>query len=248
MAAILIESIVAGLKEIIDRNGPSYMTDEPYKVYLELLASGAADRKTAAAILHLMSSGIMGSIDLSYDTEEISGIIRRECSLNKRMADRLAVILTSLYSRDHRKEWRGKEREGLRQFLKEEFTCTWKGFAVWDAGNGTVDCHYEAEIVLAPTEEISKDEELARQLKKNPFMTKEAIHDLFAKRLKENLDYEFVYYCTCDDYYQPVIEDFGCNMEYDLPKWCQENGFEYISFEGDGGDDGYEPKHHQGWY
>lgn len=248
MAAISIESIVAELKEIIDRNGPSFLTDEPYKVYLELLDSGAADRKTAAAILHLLASGIMASIDFSYEAEEISGTIRRECSLNKRMADRLTLIMTSLYSGAHRKEWRRKNLEGLRQFLKEEFTCTWKGFAVWDAGNGTVDCHYEAEIILAPTEEISKDRELARQLKKNPFITKEAIHDFFVMRLKEYLDYEFDDYCTCDDYYQPVAEDFGCNLEYDLPKWCKENGFEYVSFEGDGGDNGYEPKYRKGWY
>lgn len=24
---------------------------------------------------------------------------------------------------------------------------------------------------------------------------------------------------TEDDYYQPVVEDFGANMEYDLPEW-----------------------------
>ncbi len=248
MAAISIENIVVELKGLIDRNGPSYLTDEPYKVYLELLHSGAADRKTAASILHLLTSGIMASIDFSYDAEEVSGTIRRECSLNKRMADRLALIMTSLYSSVHKKEWREKDREGLRWFLKEDFTCSWKGFAVWDAGNGTVDCHFEANIVFVPTEKIAEDKELAKQLKRNPYMTKEAIHDLFAKRLRDYLDHEFDYYCTCEDYYQPVVEDFGSNLEYDLPKWSKENGFEYVSFEGDGDDDGYEPKFRNNWY
>lgn len=247
MAAKSIESIVEELKKIIDRNGPSYLTDEPYKVYLELLNSGASDRKTASAILHLLASGIMANMD-PYDAEEVSGSIRSECSLNKRMADRLAIILTSLYSGAHRKEWRGMDREGLRQFLKEEFTCLWKGFAVWDAGNGTVDCHYEANIVLMPTETISEDKELVKQLKKNPYMTKEAIHDLFVKRLQEYLDHEFNYYCTCEDYYQPVVEDFDTSLEYELPKWSKENGFDYVSFEGDGNDDGYEPKFRNNWY
>lgn len=248
MAAINIESIVGKLKEIIDRNGPSYLTDEPYKVYLELLNYGAADRKTAAAILHLMTSGVMAGTDFSCDAETVSGAIRRECGLNKRMADRLALIMISLYSGTHRKEWSRKNREGLRQFLKEEFICSWEGYAVWDAGNGTVDCHYEANIVLMPTETISEDKELAKQLKKNPYMTKEAIHDLFANRLQDYLDHEFEYYCTCEDYYQPVVEDFNSNLEYDLPKWSKENGFEYVSFEGDGDDDGYEPKHRNSWY
>lgn len=248
MAAKSMEGIAAVLKGIIDKNGPSYLEDEPYRVYLEMLDSGVTDRKTAAAILHLLASGIMTAMDAYDDAEQISAAIRRECSLNKRMADRLSLILAALYSGTHKKEWRGKDKEGLIQFLEEEFVFTWKGFAVWDAGNGTVDCHYEAEIILAPTEEISKDKELAQQLKKNPFMTEEAIHELFTKRLQEYLDYEFEDYCTCDDYYQPVVEDFGSNMEYDLPKWCKENGFELVSIEGDGGDDGYEPKHRQEWY
>lgn len=248
MAAKSMEGIAAGLKGIIDKNGPAYLEDEPYRVYLEMLDSGVVDRKTAAAILHLLASGIMTAMDAYDDAEQISAAIRRECSLNKRMADRLSLILAALYSGTHKKEWKGKELEGMRQFLKEEFVFTWKGFAVWDAGNGTVDCHYEAEIILAPTEEISKDKELAQRLKKNPFMTEETIHELFTKRLQEYLDYEFEDYCTCDDYFQPAVEDFGSNMEYDLPKWCKENGFELVSIEGDGGGDGYEPKHRQEWY
>lgn len=165
MAASTIENVVAGLKDIIDKNGPSYLTEEPYEVFRELIDSGTTDRKTAAGILHLLASGIMSSIDFPYDPER-----------------------------------------------------------------------------------ISEDKALAQQLQKNPFMTKEAIHDLFTKRLHEYLDHKFEYYCTCEDYYQPVVEDFGSNLEYDLPKWCKENGFEYVSFEGDGEDDGYEPKFRNNWY
>ena len=248
MAAKSLESTADRLKKIIDTNGPSYLVDKPYGVYTELVRSGAADRKTAAAILCLLASGVMSGIDTDSDAEQISETIRRECSFNKKMADRLAHVLSSVYSNDHRQEWKAREHEGLRQFLEEEFVCTWKGFAVWDAGNGTVDCHYEARIILTPTETIAKDKELARQLKKNPFVTKAVIHDLFARRLQDYLDHEFKYYCTCDDYYQPVVEDFGSNLEYDLSKWCKENGFEYVSFEGDGDDDGYEPKFRNNWY
>ena len=233
-----IESIAGSLKGMIDRNGPSYLTDEPYKVYKELIGSDAADRKTAAAILHLLASRTLELIDPDYDAECLSEAIRRECSLNKRMADRLALIMYTLYAGDHKKEWENKELEGLKEFLSEEFTCTWKGFAVWDTGNGTVDCHYKAEIVLSPNKEISADVELARLLKKNPFMTKEAICDLFTKRLRKYLDDQFEEYCTEDDYYQPVVEDYDSNLEYDLQEWCKKNQFEFISLEGDGGDGG----------
>ena len=208
MAEKKIESIVDALKEIIDQNSPKHLTDEPYRVYAELIESGSADRKTAAALLHFLVSGMLDTADLSCEVEQLSGAIRREC----------------------------------------KFLYKWKGFAVWDEGNGTVDCHYEARIRLKPTETISEDKELVALLARNPFTPKEVIHDLFAKRLQEYLSYEFEEYCTEDDYYPPVVEDFGSNMEYALPEWSKENGFEFVSWEGDGDDGGYEPKFRKGWY
>ena len=243
-----IEGIVKALEEIIDQKGPKYLTDEPYQVYVELISSGVADRKTAAALLHLLASGLLETADPGYDAELLSGSIRRECSLNKRMADRLAIILYTLYSEDNKREWRSRNLKGLAEFLEEEFSYDWKGSAVWDAGNGTVDCHYEARIILRPTGSVSGDKDLTRLLGKNPFATKETIHDLFSKKLRKYLDYEFEDYCTEDDYYQPVVEDFGSNLEYDLQKWSEENGIEFVSCEGDGNDDGYEPKIRKGWY
>ena len=37
MAEEKIESIVDALKEIIDKNGPKYLTDAPYSAYTELI-------------------------------------------------------------------------------------------------------------------------------------------------------------------------------------------------------------------
>ena len=242
------EAAVNFLKEMIDKNGPSFLTDEPYEIYTGMIKTNTADRKTAAAILYILVNGILKDAGTEKSAEELSERIRSDCGLNKRKADQVAGILHALYSDDHKKEWENKDLEGLKEFLAEEFRCTWKGYAVWDAGNGTVDCHYEAEIVLEPTETISADKELAQKLKKNPFMTKIEIHDIFEKRLKKYLDDEFEEYCTCDDYYQPVVEDFDGNLEYDLPEWCKKNGFEFVSCDGDGDDDGYEPKFRRGWY
>lgn len=244
----MIKGTVDCLKSIADKKSPSYLTEEPYEVYKELVSKKAADRKTAAAILYLLAHEVMEHIDPCCNPEQISASIKSECGLNKRMSDRLALILTSLYSGANRKEWKDKNLEGLRQFLNEELNYTWKGFAVWDAGNGTVDCHYEAEIILSPTDAVQADKELSRRLDKNPFISKEEIGNLFTKRIKEYLDNEFEEYCTEDDYYQPVVEDYGSNLEYDLSKWCKENGFELVSCEGDGYDGGYEPKYRREWY
>ena len=151
-----------------------------------------------------------------------------------------------LYSEGHKEEWGRKDREGLSAFLNEDFEYTWKGYAVWDEGNGTVDCHYEAEIVLKPAGDIIEDDVLAGMLERNPFVSKEEIHRHFEKGLREYLDYQFEEYCSEDDYYQPVVEDF--DVEYHVTEWSKANRFEVVSCDGDGDDDGYEPKFRRGWY
>ena len=130
---------------------------------------------------------------------------------------------------------------------KEDYSCKWNGYAVWDEGNGTVDCFYEAEIVIKPTEEIVvKHKELDKVLTKNPFTTKTEIQKLFERSIQDYLESEFKEYCECDDYYQPVVEDF--DAEYSIKEWCGKNGFIFISCVGKGSDGGYDPKFRRGWY
>lgn len=210
------EKTVAKLREIIDSEGPAYLENEPYLVYKELVDSRAADRKMAGAVLHALVSGSLNDAKNNCSIQELSESVQKECCFIKSMADKIAQIFLLLYSPDNKTAWEEKDKEGLRQFLGDEFTFTWKGFSVWDAGNGTVDCHYKAEIVLMPTESI-----------------------------REYLDNKFEEYCTEDDYYQPVVEDF--DIDYRVSEWSKENGFEVVSCDGNGEDSGYEPKFRSRW-
>ena len=232
------EGIVKALKKIVDKKSLSHLKGEPYEVYRQLVDSYGMNQKDAASVLYVLLSGVK----VDEKDGNLSDRIRRECGLLKDKADWLAEVFHALFSEEHRKEWKQKDKEGLKQFLAESFTCKWEGSAVWDAGNGTVDCYFNAVVTLEPTKEVCKDEKLICLLQENPFSTKEDIHEHFAKRLEQYLDDQFENYCTCEDYYQPVVEDFECDLSYDLQKWAEKNGFEYVDFEGEGGDLGYEPK------
>ena len=240
------EKAIEKLKDIIDRNAPKYLTAEPYMVYQEMLKAKAADRKTAGAILCVLVSDALKSIKPEDNRISLSKRIREECGFNKDVSDQLAKVFLGVYSTESKKEWKNKNREGLSQFLQEDFVCSWKGFAVWDEGNGTVDCHYNAEITLSPTESVAKEEKLKQKRRKNPFLKKDAIYQHFEKEIQKYLDYKFEEYCRCDDYYQPVVEDF--EIDYYVSEWSKQNGFEVISCEGDGEDGGYEPTFRGGWY
>ena len=100
----------------------------------------------------------------------------------------------------------------------------------------------KSDLVDAP---VVINEELSKALKENPFMKAEAIRKIYIKNLKVYLDSEFEEYCTCDDYYQPVVEDF--ELEYRINDWCRKNGFKIISCEGDGDDSGFEPDSVRRW-
>ena len=204
------------------------------------MESGSADRKTAAGILCCLISGTGGSSPSEEDEEKLSERIRKTCGFNKRMADHLAEIVLLLYSEENTEEWKEKEGEGLSAFMKEEFRLSWKGYAVWDAGTVTMDCVYEAEIILMPEESLSDNPALRKLLKENAFLMKDKIRAFFEEELRDYLDHEFDHYCTIDDYYEPVAEDF--ELDYHLGEWCGKNGFHLVSWEGEGYDEGFEPK------
>ena len=234
-----VETVISSLKGMIDRNGPHHLTNEPYQVYEELKESGITDGKTAGAILLFLVNGMMDELNRDIDFDSLCKEIQKKCCFNKKMAEKLSTIFLSLYSIANKEEWKNRKLEGLSQFLKMNFSCIWDGLSIWQTEGGSVDCHYEAEMILRPIDPDCIGKKLSDLLNKNPFMTREAITDFYENDIRNWLDEEFEKYCTCEDYYQPVVEDF--EFDYYLAEWCRKNGFEIVSYEGDGHDDGYEP-------
>ena len=229
----------------MDKNGLKYLGDEPYGVYEKLVKSGVADKKIAGAILYFLINGLHTLVRRDSKLETFSKTIKSQCSFNKAMADTLASIFLSLYSQNNRKEWRSKKLQGLGQFMNEGMACHWDGSSVWEDGNVEMNCSYEADIELIATEDFVPDGELAKMLLKNPFMTKEEISDYYDTLLTDYLDGVFDEYCNGDDYYPPVVEDF--ELRYYVEDWCKKYGLDIVSCEGDGSDNGYEPREGSGY-
>ena len=241
-----VETVISSLKGMIDRNGPHHLTNEPYQVYEELKESGITDGKTAGAILLFLVNGMMDELTRDIDSDSLCKEIQKKCCFNKKMAEKLSTIFLSLYSIANKEEWKNRKLEGLSQFLKMNFSCIWDGLSIWQTEGGSVDCHYEAEMILRPIDPDCIGKKLSDLLNKNPFMTREAITDFYENDIRNWLDEEFERYCSCEDYYQPVVEDFV--FDYYLAEWCRKNGFENVSYEGDGHDDGYEPSFTRHFY
>ena len=245
-----IQKVVSFLKELIDNNGEDYLKNETFKVYKELIDSKILDKNTSVCILHLLLSvDIKEVVTKEEDRNNVSKIIQKECYFNKKIADYLTQIFISLYSNDNKTEWKNNELVGLKEFIDEIFKYEWNGFCVWKGQGVTVDCTYDAEIILKPTYKIMINKDFSSLINKNKFITKKSIHDYYVKKLKKYLDDNFDDYCSCDDYYTPNAEDFGINLEEDLKSWCNDNGFEYISSEGEGEEGDFESPYsrYHGW-
>lgn len=89
-----------------------------------------------------------------------------------------------------------------------------------------MDCHYQASMTFGKGDSVVRGPEVQKLEMEKP------------------VDQEFDDYCTEDDYYQPVVEDFEAE-EY-AREWAEERNIELTSFEGIGFDGGFEPKH-RGW-
>ena len=174
-----VETVISSLKGMIDRNGPHHLTNEPYQVYEELKESGITDGKTAGAILLFLVNGMMDELNRDIDFDSLCKEIQKKCCFNKKMAEKLSTIFLSLYSIANKEEWKNRKLEGLSQFLKMKFSCIWDGLSIWQTEGGSVDCHYEAEMILRPIDPDCIGKKLSDLLNKNPFMTREAITDFY---------------------------------------------------------------------
>ena len=235
----ITESAARKLKELIDNNGPDFLATNPYVVYKELVKSGSADKKTAGAVMFLLTTDIPNEIGLHRDRMSLTKQIQKSCSFNRKMADFLADIMLRLYSDKNNEEWKNKDLSGFEKFRDENLSFRWEGFSVWQASGGGVDCYYNADIFLKPVKNLAVGDELADALKKNPFLKTDDIRKEYIRQMTEYLNREFEKYCTEDDYYEPVVEDF--ELKSCVEEWSKKNGFKVLSCEGKGDDSGFVP-------
>lgn len=235
------EKIAELLKGIIDSEGPDYLTDHPYEVYLKLTEDPDIDSETAAVVLHSLvldvAKPIRGSKRIPKDA--LAKLIKQKCRLSQKTSEWLVDLYLALYSKSNKAEWKENRNAGLQEFLEMEWPIEWKGYSEWHAGNVYVECKYKANFTIAALDSWKADKYLEATIKKNPFLTSEDIAQYYVDQLLEYLDDKFEYYFTCDDYYPPVAEDFEAD-DY-VQDWCKENTFELVDFEGVGNSSDYIP-------
>jgi len=235
-----MEKAAEKLQEIVSREGWDYLTDFPWEVYRELLKTKAAKKADAAIILMSLVTGVPTAARKESDAKKLAVQIERKTGFKTPVAERLADLYELLCSPGNTEALNEKHEAGMRAFLSKDWQFSWDGEENWEFSGGYLPCEYHAEILFRPIEEEIRKTEIQKRLDKNPYLTEEQIDEFFAERLAGILDREFREYVTEDDYYEPVVEDF--EAETYAKEWAEKNGFEMISFEGDGDTGEYETR------
>ena len=130
---------------------------------------------------------------------------------------------------------------GLKKFCRKEWEFAWDGECEWRAGGGSVDClcNAKATVKVANPQQVADD--LKAMLAKNPLLSEKDIFEHYQDELSALLDSDFNDYCTSDDYYEPVVEDYSGNYEDVVKEFCQKHGMELMSFECNGDSTDFEP-------
>jgi len=139
-------------------------------------------------------------------------------------------------------EQRDRIRRGLDggRVTLDQWTYNWNGEAVWDYGSVTMDCIYQAKMTFGKGDSVVRGPEVQKLEMEKPGFSEEDVIIALQDSLRDKLDQEFDDYCTEDDYYQPVVEDFEAE-EY-AREWAEERNIKLIGFEGEGAGRGFEPK------
>jgi len=230
------------LVNIITTKGQEYLQTASYKIYLELIEKKIASSLYARMMLLTLLSGIqVKATELSNDVQALSLDIQKTCCLNSEMGTALAEVYSQIFSAENQTKWQKKTEAGFRSFCRKIWQLSWEDECVWKYPGGHMDCSGSGTAtvkVIAP--DIVK-QEMQNHLAQNPFLTADEISAYFNDVLAQSLDSEFEEYCTDDDYYPPVVEDFRDNFDDVVNKFCSKFGLELVASDFDGYLSDYEP-------
>ena len=233
-----MEEALPLLKKIVDQNGVGYLHKKPYSVYTKLKS-----QKTDLKICRVVLVSILADA-----SEYASKMDQKECCLKKSAADQVAEMWTSLFGRENLEEWEKNTGQGLRDFCDGVWEYSWSGDATWHYGGGHVDCWCSGMVKIEVSDEEKVQREIATLLKENPFVSEEKIYDYYDDILGQMLDEGLEYYVTCEEYYEPVMEDYDGSFQDAAEKFCEKYGFSLVGCECDGDASDYEPDHDRyGW-
>ncbi len=226
-----LEKISKYLKETILKKGTAYLSDNAFEVYKGLKGNNVINVATLSCLLNGICEFILKD---NVDYDDLVVYIKENCLLNEEAASFMALLFLDVFSKEQQVEYEDKKEKGLKEFCDKKHKITWNGFTRWYDGSVHVDCFFKADFsfVVKDKKKIKKDN--LDLIKKNPYLSADFFYRKYKEDIIKELDEDFEYYCTCDDYYPPACEDYMVNLESLLESYFKKHGFKMIDCDGEG--------------
>lgn len=243
MKAVKTDASVEMLRQLIDKESTEKLKREPSTVYRRLSKNKSVGDYTARMIYMAMLADTVGYIEQhGPDQEKLSEYIYRECGYRKTEAEKIAEIFSRVFSQEHIAEWDARKEEGFRKLCSGELEMHVENEnSAWHRDSVHVDCSFTASATFRVKDQKTTRKALADMIDSDPYVSSEKLTEYLENQLQENLDTDFEEFCTEDDYYPPVPEDYSDNFEaYVLKPFCEKYGLECVDYSGQGdGADSY---------
>lgn len=230
-----MDELITALKEIIETKGFDILDSKPYEIYQKISKIDTISDVISRILLITLLSGVLKQLRSDkMSQEELSDYLQKNCCLKKKMSDFMAQMYLSLFSDENIVLWRQKSEEGFREFCNSIWEFKWEGHSLWSADYVCMDCDCDAAVSIKIIHPDKVKKSMEEELQNNPFFSYEEICNQFSELLSTRLDNDFDFYCTSDEYYPPVVEDYIGNCEELIETFCKEHGMKLISFDFDG--------------
>lgn len=223
------------LKDYIWKNGFEKLSSNPFSVYEDMVYEGKISTRTARLILVSLMCGAHEKAREGKSVDVIVEYLQKECSLTRKMARNLAVMLGALFDEANTNEWSDAERRGFGAFCESIWTIEWSGRCDWHAKhNVSYPCYAKAVLEFEVADAGLLEKHLEKELKNNPFLTEDDVYMILMQQIKDGLDGDMQDFCDADDYYEPYFEEFVGEGTYESEKKWKSWGLDIVSFEGNG--------------
>ena len=231
------EKIILELRSMIENEGYNYIYDHPYDVYKTLKANKEIDDDLASIMLYALVSNA-GKNKKNANT--IKTDIDKKLFLNQEMKAGVFNIIFSLFCKESMNELKEKEYKGVDEFCAGQWEISMEGSSTWCGNHHSVfkDYWFKWKLTIKVKDRTKVEQKFKKELKKNPFLDATSILAVYEKEMDDYFVDDFNDYCTCEEYYEPWVEDFSDRIS-DIESMLEKYGLELIDDEYSCGDSDY---------
>lgn len=220
------EKVISVFRSLIKNEGYNYIYEHPFDVYKVLIDDKDIDDDIASIMLYVLVSKA-GKNKKNANT--IKTDIDKKLFLQEEMKAIVFNIIFSLFNKESIAELKAGEYKGVDEFCAGQWEISMEGSSTWCGNHHSVYKGYwfKWKLIIKVKDRTKVEQKFEKELKKNPFLDANAILATYEKEMDDHFADDFDDYCTCDEYYEPVVEDFVGRIR-EIESMLEKYGLELI--------------------